>query len=459
MRSSAARSLPLDDSRPIWQLLLVFLIPLMLSNVLQAVGATANAIYLGRLVGVSALAAVSSIFPIVFFLISFLIGLGSGSTILIGQAFGAREHAKIKQVAGTTLALTILLGIVVGTLGGVFTIPLLHAIGTPLDVIGQAESYSRITFFCLPVFFVYLVYTTFLRGVGDSKTPFFALIGSTALTMLFTPALILGWFGLPKMGVDGAAAGNVAGNVCGLAGLLVYLARVKNPLALDREILANMKLRWHLVWQIVRIGVPVGVNLVMVSLSEIAVVVFVNRFGSTATAAYGAVNQVVSYVQFPAISIGIASSIFGAQAIGAKRFDRLTKIVRSGVTLNYLIEGALIGLCYAFSWAIIGLFITDPATIAVAHRLLMITLWSYAIFGNARVLSGIMLSSGTVLWPTLLSIFSIWGVEVPVAYILMQRWGLDGVWYGYPSAFIAGLIFQSCYYFFVWKRQAHKRLI
>ena len=459
MRSAPARSLPLDDSRPIWQALLVFLIPLMLSNILQALGATGNAIYLGRLIGVNALAAVSSIFPVVFFLVSFLIGLASGSTVLIGQAFGAGETEKLKQVAGTAITLSLLLGAVVGTFGGLFSRELLNAMGTPADILDLAAGYSSIVFFTLPVLFLYLIYTTFLRGLGDTRSPFIALIGSTILTLVLTPAFILGWAGLPKLGTNGAAVANVIAPACGLAGLLVYLARRKSPVAMDRDMLAHLRFRPEIAWKIVRIGVPTGVNLVMVSLSEIAVISFVNHFGSKATAAYGAVNQVVNYVQFPAVSIAIAASIFGSQSIRAGRTDRLLKIVRSAVALNYIIEGLLALLGYIFSYALIALFIKDTETIVVAHRLLMITLWSYAIFGNARVLSGIMLSSGTVVWPTLLSVLSIWGVEVPVAYTLMQRWGLDGVWYGYPAAYIAGLAMQFTYYKFFWRKRRIERLI
>ncbi len=88
----------------------------------------------------------------------------------------------------------------------------------------------------------------------------------------------------------------------------------------------------------------------------------------------------------------------------------------------------------------------------------MITLWSYAIFGNSAVLSGVMRGSGTVLWPTAIGIFSIWGVEVPAAYLLMHRIGLDGVWLGYPIAYCTGLVLQFCYYEFVWKRKTHERL-
>jgi putative MATE family efflux protein len=459
MSSSAARRLPIDDSKPIWQLLAVFLLPLMLSNVLQSIGQTANSIYLGRLVGVSSLAAVSAIFPVVFFLISFMIGIASGSTVLIGQAFGAGDNEKVKQIAGTTLTLTLVVSAVVGIVGGLYSHQLLALLGTPANIIEISASYSQLTFFSLPILFTYLIYTTLLRGTGDSQTPFYALVFGTGATLILTPIFILGWLGLPKFGTNGAALGNILSSALTLVGMLVYIGMRGNPLAFDRAMLGHMNLRWDLARTIVRLGVPTAINLVMVSLSEIAVISFVNRFGSNATAAYGAVNQVVSYVQFPAISIGIAASIFGAQAIGAQRLDRIPKVVRSAVALNYIIEGVLIALVYIFSRSVIALFITDPATVAVAQRLLHITLWSYVIFGNARVLTGVMLSSGAVLWPVLISVFSIWGVEVPVAYFLMQRYGLDGVWYGYPCAFVVGLVLQTAYYLFVWKKRPMQRLV
>jgi Na+-driven multidrug efflux pump len=108
---------------------------------------------------------------------------------------------------------------------------------------------------------------------------------------------------------------------------------------------------------------------------------------------------------------------------------------------------------------ILGAFITSEKTLHIAHALLMITLWSYAIFGNSAVLSGIMRGSGDVLVPTAIGIFAIWGVEVPSAYILMQRVGLDGIWMGYPLAYCTSLTLQFCYYEFVWKRKAHERLV
>jgi putative MATE family efflux protein len=447
------RRLALDDSRPIWQAMLVFLVPLMLSNILQSASGTLNSIYLGRLLGVHALAAASSFFPIIFFMIAFFIGIASGSTVLIGQAFGARNEERLKAVAGTTLTLALGSGIVIGAASWFFLPPLLHLIGTPLDVFADALAYARVIFLSLPLLFVYLAYTTFVRGTGDSRTPFLSLIVSTVLIVIVTPALIRGWFGLPQLGIVAAAVANIVANFLALVFLLTALALEKNPLALDMSIVRHMSLEPKLLGTLVRIGIPTGIQMVMVSLAEVAVISLVNRFGSNATAAYGAVNQIVSYVQFPAISIGIGASIFGAQSIGAMRFDRLRRIARAGIALNWVICGILIVLVYVFNDAVLMLFITDSKVVATAHELLAITLWGYVIFGTSSVLSGLMRSSGTVLWPTLLSITAIWAVEVPVAYALAPRLGLRGVWIAYPVAFCAGLLFQTIYYRFVWRRK------
>ncbi|HKW44408.1 MAG TPA: MATE family efflux transporter, partial [Candidatus Eremiobacteraceae bacterium] len=333
------------------------------------------------------------------------------------------------------------------------------ALGTPPNILAEAEGYARLIFLGMPFAFVFIGYVTFLRGTADATTPLYFLILTTVISVVITPAFIRGWFGLPHLGVGSAGMAFDIANTIGLAGLILYLRAVKHPLALDAETIHNLRIRWPIFVQLVRIGFPTGIQVVMVSLSEVAVITFVNHFGSTATAAYGAVNQIVSYVQFPAVSISIAASIFGAQAIGAKREDLLRRVVHAGVALNYAVGAVLIGLCYVFATDLVALFITSPATVAIAHQLLMITLWGYLIFGNSAVLSGIMRASGTVLWPTVNGIFAIWGVEVPVAFYLSRHIGLDGIWYGYPAAFLVALSLQTAYYTFVWKKQRHELLL
>jgi putative MATE family efflux protein len=448
-----------EEGKPMWQILLVFLVPLMLSNVLQSASQTMASIWIGRLISTQALGAISAVFPIIFLLFSFVFGVSSGSSVLIGQAFGAKDFHKVKKIAGTVTGAALYLGIIVAVLGYFGSPTILKWLATPPDIIAQSDAYARVAFLSMPVFFLYFVYATILRGTGDSATPFYALIVSSLLAIVITPLFIVGVFGLPKLGVVSAAVSGLIANSAAFAWLLLYLRRKHHPLQFDRETLVDMGIDWQILGTVLRIGVPTGIQVMMVSLAEIAVISFVNRFGSSATAAYGAVNQVVSYVQFPAISIGIAASIFGAQCIGARREDKLGSVIRSAVGLNYVVGGIIIAVCYLCAWFILGWFITDHYTLTIAHQLLMITLWSYLLFGNSAVLSGLMRGSGTVLWPTINGIVAIWGVEVPVAWILMHRIGLDGVWLGYPAAYCVVLALQFSYYEFVWKRKTHERLV
>jgi putative MATE family efflux protein len=433
--------------------MLVFLVPLMLGNVLQSISMTLNTIFVGRLIGVSGLAAVSAFFPVFFLLVSFVIGLSSGSTVLIGQAHGARDEHRVRKVAGNAFSLCILLGIVVAVLGSYLARPLLELIGTPPDILPASIGYARVAFYGLPLLFFYLMYTTLMRGVGDSTTPLYFLVVSTLLGMALTPAFILGWGGLPRIGINAAIVSSLVATAASQIVLFFYLRVRKHPLALNVEMLRDFVLERRLVLAMLRIGIPAGIQIIMVSLAEIAVISFVNHYGSGATAAYGAVNQVVNYIQFPAVTLSVVASIFGSQAIGARSYERLGAIVRSAVVLNYVIVGALVILGYVLDKELLALFLGTSPTLEVARSLLKITLWSYVIYGNMAVLSGVMRASGAVVWPTLISVFMVWAVEVPTAYVLTHRIGLNGVWIGYPVAYCVGLALQASYYFFVWKRR------
>ncbi|WP_269746452.1 MATE family efflux transporter, partial [Ralstonia sp. NT80] len=207
---------------------------------------------------------------------------------------------------------------------------------------------------------------------------------------------------------------------------------------------------------VLKIGVPTGVQLVVISIAELALLSFVNSFGSDATAAYGAGTQIISYVQFPAMSIAITASILGAQAIGSGNTDRLDAITRTGLVLNVAITGLLVVLALLFSRSVIGWFTTNTEVMSLAQSLLHISLWSSVIFGMASVFSGVMRASGTVMAPTAISILAIAAVEVPVAWMLSRHIGTDGIWAAYPAAFIAMFVMQGAYYGLVWRRRAQR---
>ena len=445
--------------KPLWQRFLIFLLPLMLANILQSLSGTINNIYVGQLIGVQALAAASIFFPILFFLMSFVIGLASGSTVLIGQAWGAHNIEKVKQVSGTALSAAFLFGLVVAVFGGFFADALMHVLGAPPEIFTEASGYARTFLIGMPAFFLFLVITSNLRGVGDTITPLVSLGISIGTGLVVTPALILGWGGLPRLGVTAAAIGGISSFTAVLIFLFFYLRWHKHAMAPDRALMQNLRIDPKMLLLILKLGVPAGVQMVVSSISAIVVVGLVNGFGPNATAAYGAVNQVLSYVQFPAMSIAIATSIFGAQAIGAGQAGQLGAITRTGEIMNLVLTGALILIAYLFSQHIVELFITDPAVVEMTETLLHIVLWSVLLFGASSVLTGTMRASGTVVPPMLISLFTILCVELPSAIVLSRIFGLNGIWMGYAASFSTMLVLQSLYYWFFWRKKRVKALI
>ncbi|AWL92758.2 MULTISPECIES: MATE family efflux transporter [Bradyrhizobium] len=445
--------------KPLWTTFLRFLAPLMLSNALQSLFGTVSNVYLGQMIGVDALAAVSVFFPVMFFLFAFVMGLSTGATVLIGQAFGAGEHGRIKSVVGTTLAIGLLLSISVALIGGLFSRQLMMALATPADILDQASAYARIMLLTMPLGFIFLLMTAMIRGVGDALTPLLALALSTAIGLILTPMLIRGSFGLPAAGITSPAWAAAISNALTLIALALYLLRKKHALAPDAALLGHLRLNGAMLGKILGIGLPSAIGMVVMAIAELVLLGLVNRFGSEATAAYGAVNQVMGYTQFTAMSISIAVSILGAQAVGSGDRARLDGIVRTGLAFNLVLTGGLVALIYLAPRAILGIFITDAAVLDLAKGLLDIALWSSVPFGLATVFSGAMRAAGVALMPMLLSIFAILAIELPAAVILSHTMGLAGVWAAYPIVFCAMFVLQMGYYLMVWRKRAIRRLV
>ena len=445
--------------KPLWTTFLPFLAPLMLSNALQSLFGTVSNVYLGQMIGVDALAAVSTFFPVFFFLFAFVMGLSTGATVLIGQAFGAREHDKIRTVVGTTLAIGLLLSVSIALIGGLFSRQLVMALATPADILDQASAYARIMLLTMPLGFLFLLMTAMVRGVGDTLTPLLALALSTAIGLILTPMLIRGSLGLPAAGITSPAWAAAISNAVTLVALALYLLRKKHALAPDAALLHHLRLDGAMLAKILGIGLPSAVGMVVMAIAELVLLGLVNGFGSDATAAYGAVNQVMGYTQFTAMSISIAVSILGAQAVGSGDRTRLDGIVRTGLAFNLVLTGGLVALIYLAPRAILGIFITDVAVLNLAKGLLDIALWSSVPFGLATVFSGAMRAAGVALTPMLLSISAIVAIELPAAVVLSRTVGLQGIWAAYPIVFCAMLVLQMGYYLLVWRKRAIRRLV
>lgn len=454
----SARLSPIDDPN-FWKVFLVFLVPLIATNILQNLSGTINTIFVGQMMGVEAIAAVAVFFPILFLLLGFVIGLSAGSTVLVGQAWGAQNIEKVRAVVGSTLFMTMIGGTFIAIFGVLSAKHILLALGTDPKVMHLSLPYVQWMLAGSPLLFIYIIYTSILRGVGDSITPLIAL-GMTSLIGLFiTPVLIAGYFGFPKLGIIGPAIATTIGYLAVLIFLFIYLNKKDHPLKPDRAMCKFIRHDPELSKIILQLGVPTGIQMVTTSVAGLVIVGLVNRYGSDATAAYGAVNQVLNYIQFPALSIAIAASIFGAQAIGAGKADSLSRVTKTALIMNIAITGSLVILAYLFSKYLMALFITDPAVVVLGQQLLFIVLWAILFFGASAIFASIMRASGTVTVPMIINIIAIIAIELPAAYLFSDWWGLEGIWYAYALAFVCLCVMQGLYYQLIWKKKTIEVLI
>ncbi|ALH94851.1 MATE family efflux transporter [Acinetobacter equi] len=450
---------PLVNQSSLWKTFLIFLLPLIATNILQNLSGTINTIFVGQMLGVQAIAAVSVFFPILFCLMAFVIGLSAGATILVGQAWGAQNIEKVKDVVGSTLFMTLIGGTIIAIFSVFFSKYILLALGTDDRVMHLSLPYVQWMLASSPLLFIYIVYTSILRGVGDSRTPLLASTITIGIGAIITPILIAGHFGFPQLGIIAPAIATAIGFFSVLIFLAIYLNKKDHPLKIDLQLIQRIRYQPQLTKSILRLGIPTGIQMVTTSVAGLVIVGLVNRHGANATAAYGAVNQVLNYIQFPALSIAIASSIFAAQAIGAGKSDLLAKVTRTALSMNILFTGTLVALAYLFSKYLMALFITDPAVVDLGQQLLFIVLWSIIFFGASAIFASIMRASGTVTMPMIINIVAIVAIEVPCAYFFSEWWGLQGIWYGYALAFVSLCIMQGLYYQFVWKKKTIKALI
>jgi len=456
--SADPRTLALAPPAPLWSRFLVFLGPMVLTNVLQALSGTFNSVYLGQMLGPAAMAAAVSFFPILMFFFAFVIGLGAGASILVGQAWGGQQLEKVREIAGTVLLGGVVLGGLVAVAGFSSVGPVLRWLGTPADVLPQAIPYARVLLLAMPLLFVSMLASALLRGTGDTVTPLGMLLITCAVSAAATPAFIQGWLGLPRLGVASAACATLLATALALAWLAWQLARRAHVLA-PGALWPHWRWRLPVLRTVARLGVPTGLFFVTGSLADIGLLSLVNAHGSQATAAWGAVHQVTAYVQFPAMSIAIAASVFTAQAIGAGALEQVRQVTRVGLALNLVLTGSLAVLFAVLAPRAVAAFTSDVEVIQLGAGLLQISVWGSLLLGLASVFSGVMRAAGTVRAPMFISLGCLVFLLFPVGWALDRAWGMRGIWFAYLVTYGCALVLQSSYFYAVWRRKPIVKLV
>jgi len=439
--------------------LLVFAIPILVGNILQSLDGSVNSVWIGRFLGEAALTASSNANTVLFLLLGAMFGASMAATILIGQYLGARRVHDAKRVVGTSTSFSIVVSIAMGGLGWVICGPLLRAMHTPAAAMPLAIAYMRVIFLALPFLVLYIFTTSVLRGAGDSKTPLYFLILNVVLDIALNPLLIFGLGPIPRLGIAGSALATLLAQAISLVTLIAYLYRRKDPLCLHGNELKLLRVDWTIVATLITKGVPMALQMIVVSLSMVLMITLVNRFGIDTTAAFGAAFQVWNYVQMPSFAIGMAVSSMVAQNIGARKWDRVASTARLGVLYQLVLTTSLVVLIELLNTRALGLFLpAGSAALGIAVHLNRIGAWSFVFFGISLVLFGVVRANGAVVAPLLILMLALLGVRFPLALTLLDRWKADAIWWSFPISSLVAVLLAMAYYRYGGWREARMML-
>ncbi|GAA4037666.1 MATE family efflux transporter [Sphingomonas rosea] len=432
---------------PIARTLLAFALPTLGSSIIQSLNGSINAAWVGRLIGEDALAATANANMTVFVLTAFTFGFSMASSILIGQAFGRRDIDSARRAFGNAAGFFALLGTLVA-IGGWFLSPhILGMLGTPPEAVPLADDYLRVIFLGMPPTILLVMSMMALRGSGDSLTPLWFMILAVILDSGLNPLLIAGIGPFPQMGIAGSATATVIANWVALGGLVTYIYAKDLVLRLRGPELAYLNPFGPTLRSIIVKGFPMGLQMIVISVSSLMLVFLVNRQGVHTTAAYGVTMQLWTYIQMPAMAFGAAVSAMTAQNIGAGRWDRVAEITRTAIVQTLVITASLIGLFLLFEKPALGLFLgMDSPALPIAMHIQWIATWSFLLFGVTLVLFGTVRANGAVVGPLVILAIGLLPVRLGVAWAGEPLIGPDALWWSFPASTLVNLALATAYY-------------
>jgi putative MATE family efflux protein len=423
----------------VWKVIPAFVFPLLIGNLLQQTYQVADGIIVGRIIGKEALAAVSASFFIYYFIISLVIGIGSGITVVVSQCYGGKQYEKVQAVFSSFFIFTFIAGILLAVTGVLFSETFFYLMKTPEDVIPEAVRYFRVYMCGTPFFVIFNSFLSIMRGMGDSKRPmmlaFFTAVLNVVADLLFV--VVFEWE------VEGAAAATVAAQGIGVLLTVVYIRKRHSLLSMKR---CEMKFDRRLFIRGLKIGVPTSIQQCSLSLGLLALLGVVNTFGTDTLTAYGAAGKVDSLITQVALALSSAMSAFCGQHIGAGNLLRIRQGVRFALLVNSLFSVGIYILLCVFGRDIMGAFSTDKVVISIGYDYLLIVGAVFFLHGAMNVMNGAMRGAGDTMFAMLTGVVLFWVIRIPLAYILSGFMGYTGIWLAVSVSITAGFVATYIYY-------------
>lgn len=422
--------------------LLYLSLPVIITNLLQTAYNLIDTFWLGRY-STEALAAVSFAFPVIFLIISLGIGLSIAGSILVAQKEGDDNHEGAEFAASQTLTYISIFAIGIGIIGYFIAERLVTFLGAEPEVIGPATGYIEIICIGLIFTFGYSVFSSLMRGYGDTITPMFIMMLSVGINIILDPFLIFGLWIIPEMGVEGAAVATIISRGIGfIIGIAIMLTGIKGlEISFSKMIPDFSFLREMLV-----LGVPASFELVARSLSVNAVLLIVGMYTTPVAAAYGVVTRIYSAVYLPAIAVSRSVETMTGQNIGAGKPSRAEKVNDLAAKYSFLVLTILGIISLAFAEPIMNIFSSNPEVVDVGVEFLQILAITFGFIGIKRAYNGGLRGAKKTLAAALISISALWLIRVPVAWFGSIYIDETGIWIAFALSNLFGGLLAYIYF-------------
>lgn len=407
-----------------------FALPIMLSSLLQYNYSLIDNIIVGRYVSTDALAAVGNVGPISSFVVGASLGLTSGFTIPIAQAFGANDRKKLNLYTASSVKVSLIAGICTIIFGEILSYPLLRAIGTPDEIIKMSASYINVLYFGVPFQMLSSNFTAISRAVGESRKPLYFHIVSVIVNF-FLDLLFVKHF---AWGVEGAAGATLISQALAMVLTGAYVFKFNQNISVTKS---DFKPNIKVAWEQIKLGIPVSLQFTITSIGSMCLQGAVNGFGANVIAGFTAAGKVENLTNIPMSGLGVATQTFVGQNFGAKNYDRIVKSIRKIFVLDLVVSVIMSITLYTIGEPLVSLFSTEVNSemMFAAKRYILATAQCYSLVAILFVLRNSLQGLGYTYANMIAGAGELVG-RIAIAFIFTKIIGFSAVCYAAPAAWL-----------------------
>ena len=421
------------------KLILYFALPMLIGNILQQSYTIVDSIIVGRTLGKVALGAIVTTLPINFFMLSLTLGITMGATIVIAQYYGAKDMQNLRKAVDTSFIFIMICSIVIAILGYTFSYQILEFLRVPENVISHSAIYLKVTFLGIPLMFGYNIISSMLRGLGDSKRPLYFLMVSAIINIILDILFVVVF----KLGILGSAYATLIAQGSSFLIGFFYINKKNDMLKISFK---NLQLDKSILYRILKIGVPAGVQYLLVSVAMMLVQSLINGFGTETITAFGAAGRIDSIGTMTAITFSSALSSFVAQNFGAGEYERVKKGFKSTIIMSMIIVLCITLIIQIFKNGIMTMFVTDKDVIEIGIKYLAVNSLFYIFPTIQFIIYALFRGAGDSIIPMIISVSSLWIIRIPIAYFLSSKIGSDSIYWSNCASWFIGFVLAYVYY-------------